>query len=173
MGRRLIAVILTPSFPVFRRETMRAARAMMLLIVTLTLWLAPVGADEKKVAKSDEAPKELQGSWEQVIAQVGNQIQKPDAGGVGAVKQLHITATHFTRVTYLSKTKQLLGVVGGRCSGGNGKYVETIDFADEASRKAAADQKPLEFTIDLKNDSLILKRVGGNPEYSEVWKRVK
>ena len=51
--------------------------------------------------------------------------------------------------------------------------MEAIDFADEASRKAAGDLKPLEFTIDLKNDSLVLKRAGGNPDYSEIWQRVK
>ena len=152
---------------------MRTARAVAVLMVTCTLCQFGFGADEKKLAKSGEIPKELLGSWEQVVAQVGNQIQKPDAAGAGTVKQLHITATHFTRVTYLTKTKQLLGVVGGRCSVADSKYVEAIDFADEASRKAAADQKPLEFTIDVKNDSLILKRVGGNPDYSEVWKRVK
>ena len=152
---------------------MSTARAIAVCVVTLALCQLAFGADEKKGGKSSEIPKELLGSWEQVVAQVGNQIQKPDAAGAGTVKQLHITATHFTRVTYLSKTKQLLGVVGGRCSIADNKYVEVIDFADEASRKAATDQKPLEFTIDVKNDSLILKRVGGNPDYSEVWKRVK
>jgi hypothetical protein len=139
------------------------------------LALCQVGfsADEKKAGKSNEFPKELQGSWEQVIAQVGKQIQKPDPGGAGVVKQMHITATHFTRITYLPKTKQLLGVVGGRCSIIDGKYVESIDVADDASRKAVGDQNSLEFTVDVKNDSLVLKRVGGNPDYSEVWKRIK
>jgi hypothetical protein len=135
--------------------------------------LAWTAADDKPAAKKDEIPKDLIGSWEQVIAQVGNQINRPDAAGNGTVKHLHVTPTHFNRIVYLSKTKQLLGVVGGRCTFAGAKYSETIEYADEASRKVAADQKPLEFTIDIKNDMLVLKRVGGDPEYSEVWKRVK
>ena len=89
---------------------MRRARAIAVLMVTFTLCRFGLGADDKTGGRSGEIPKELLGSWEQVVAQVGNQIQKPDAAGNGAVKQLHITATHFTRVTYLTKTKQLLGV---------------------------------------------------------------
>jgi hypothetical protein len=150
-------------------------RAQTVILSLFCLALCQIGfsEDEKKEVKGAAIPKDLLGTWEQVIAQVGNQVHRPDAAAAGTVKHLHVTPTHFTRVTYLAKTKQLLGVVGGRCSNVDGKYVETIEFADEASRKAAAGEKPLEFTIDIKNDSLVLKRVGGNPDYSEVWKRVK
>jgi hypothetical protein len=164
---------LIPSFTFRWRQTMSTPRAVASLMIVYTLCQFGFSADEKKGAKSGEFPKELPGSWEQVIAQVGNQIQKPDPGGAGVVKQLHITATHFTRITYLPKTKQLLGVVGGRCSTSDGKYIETIDVADEASRQAVGALKPLEFTVDVKNDSLVLKRVGGDPDDSEVWKRVR
>jgi hypothetical protein len=152
---------------------MRILAAIMPCCALLGAGLAWTAADDKAAAKKDEIPKELIGTWEQVIAQVGNQINRPDAAGNGTVKHLHVTQTHFNRVAFLSKTKQLLGVVGGRCAFAGGKYSETIEYADETARKTAMDQKPLEFTIDLKNDMLVLKRVEANPDYSEVWKRVK
>jgi hypothetical protein len=156
---------------------MRFLRTSILIcgvIVAVAAFLrADEKPDEKKAEKAEAIPQALIGSWEQVIAQVGNQITQPDAAGKGTVKSLHITPTHFNRVVYLSKTKQLLGVVGGCCQLLDGKYVETIDYADEASRKAAEGQKPLEFQLEVKQDMLTLKRVGGTPDYSEVWKRVK
>ena len=139
------------------------------VVVTALLSAALWGADAPK--KKADLPAGLAGTWEQVIAQTGNQIIPADAAKNGTVKTLHMTATHFTRVAYLSKSKQILGIVGGQISILNGNYVENIEYADEAARKAADGQKPMEFKIELKNDLLTLKQVGANPEYSEVWKR--
>jgi hypothetical protein len=124
-------------------------------------------------AKSKGPPAEMIGSWEQVVAQNGNQVIPADAAKNGTVKLLHLTPTHFQRVAYLSKTKQLLGVAGGRLKFADGVLTESIDFADEASRKAAEGQKPLEFRVELKQDLLTLTRVAANPPYSEVWKRIR
>jgi hypothetical protein len=151
---------------IVRNVSMNPKRGLIAILLIGTIVLTWADADDSKKAG---IPKELLGSWEQVIAQKGNQITRPDAADKDMVKSLHITATHFNRVAYNAKTKQLFGVVGGHAKISDGRYVETIEFADEASRKAAEGQNPVEFTFDVKDDVLTLKLEG----YTEVWKRAK
>ncbi len=123
-------------------------------------------------AKQDAAPADVVGTWQQVVAVLGNEVRPPKKDG-SEVKLLHITPTHFTRIVYNPKTKQLLGVVGGTCPLAAGQHVETIEYADEASRKQAEGQKPLEFQVKLEGEILTLTLAGANPQYIETWKRVK
>jgi hypothetical protein len=146
------------------------ARTLTLCLSVFVIACSCVISFEQEPSK-DRIPNDLLGTWQQVVAQTGNQIHRPDAAG--AVKQLHITSTHFNRVVHSPKTKQLQGVVGGRYSFSGGNYVETIDYADEASRKAAEGQKPMRFAVDIKEETLVLKLVDPDTNYSEVWKRVK
>jgi hypothetical protein len=122
--------------------------------------------------KKDPAPVDIVGSWQQVVAVVGKEVRPPKKDGT-EIKLLHITPTHFTRIVYNPKTSQLMGVVGGTCPLAAGKHVETIAYADEASRKQAEGQAPLEFQYKIEGDLLILTLPAGATPYSETWKRVK
>ncbi len=122
--------------------------------------------------KKEAAPADIVGTWQQVVLLIGNEVRPPKQDGT-EVKLLHITPTHFTRTVYNPKTKQLMGVVGGTCPLAAGKHVETIAYADEASRKQAEGQKPLDFQAKLEGEILTLTLPGANPQYVETWKRVK
>jgi len=122
--------------------------------------------------KKEAAPADIVGTWQQVVAVVGKEVRPPKKDGT-EVKLLHITPTHFTRIVYNPKTKQLMGVVGGTCPLAANKHVETIEYADEASRKQAEGQAPLEFQYKVEGDSLILTLPNAATAYSETWKRVK
>lgn len=120
----------------------------------------------------DAAPADVVGTWQQVVVVLGNEVRPPKKDGT-EVKLLHITPTHFTRIVYNPKTNQLLGVVGGTCPLAAGKHVETIAYADEASRKQAEGQAPLEFQVKLEGEMLTLTLPNAKPQYVETWKRVK
>ena len=122
--------------------------------------------------KKDAAAANIVGSWQQVVAVVGNEVRPPKKDGT-EFKLLHITPTHFTRIVYNPKTSQLLGVVGGTCPLAADKHVETIAYADEGARKQAEGQAPLEFQYKIDGDLLILTLPAAAAQYSETWKRVK
>ena len=122
--------------------------------------------------KKDALPAGIVGTWQQVVAVVGKEVQPPKKDGT-EVKLMHVTPTHFTRIVYNPKTNQLLGVVGGTCALAVDKHVETIAYADEASRKQVEGQAPLEFQYKIEGDLLTMTLPAAAAQYSETWKRVK
>lgn len=121
--------------------------------------------------ESLQSPLQLVGTWQQVAVTNGKEVRPAKQDG-SEVKLLHITPTHFTRTVYNPKTKRILGIVGGACPLSTDKHIETIEYGDDASLKAAEGTKALEFHVKLERDILTLTLPDQGP-YSEVWKRAK
>jgi hypothetical protein len=155
---------------VIRFQRVGAIAAILTFAAVVHNFACPLTADE--AGKAGATPEELVGSWKQVIVILGKEVRPPKADG-SEVKLLHVTPTHFTRIAHNPKTRQLYGVVGGRCTAADGKYVETIEYADEGSRKAAEGQKPMEFTYTIAKGQLQLKLADPKSEYTEIWSRVE
>jgi hypothetical protein len=158
---------------------MLKSRSQRIILLTLAFSVAGAAciflfdaARAEEAVKAGVTPKELVGSWKQVIAIVGKEVRPPKQDGT-EVKLLHLTPTHFTRIVYNPKSKQLYGFVGGSCSAADGKYQENIDYADEGSRKAAEGHKPMQFSYKIENGQLQLKLIDPGSEYTEIWARVE
>jgi hypothetical protein len=143
---------------------------LTLAVAFLTLLLPAHDSTTPDQAKDNALPKELVGSWRIVSRSLGQEERK---AAPGEERLLHITPTHMTRIVFYPKTRKLAGVVGGSVAIAGGKYVETIQWADEASRMGKDAPESLTFDYKLEKNQLRLELMAAGQKYVELWQRVE
>lgn len=117
-----------------------------------------------------DMPNDLVGTWQLIARKMGDAERRAAAN---EMRLLHVTPTHMSRVVYDPMTRKILGAVGGRVTVEGGKYMETIEWADEGSRRGRAQTDSVEFDYKLEKDQLRLEQMAGDKMYVEIWERVK
>jgi hypothetical protein len=137
----------------------------VLAVLALLGIIGPPAADNPsgRSTDADRLKGALQGTWECTLP----------ANAPRQIKHIkHVTASHYTWVTYDSERIQILATSGGTWTVKDGKYEETCEFATDTHQHLRG--KTFRYGVELKEDRWALKiGPGGEIDVDEVWNRIQ